>query len=199
MAFALLVTLGIPSQAQARVTKTWTADFDQDGVEEKLLKVTGVRRIRRYREPTEQLIISDPGFRNGARIPVSPRVVHLAAAGSRLQTPGDAVPDIYWRGYSGGMSLRLAYFGVANWTGTGVRYLWRYTWKDFGDSSRYAGAEFEVKDNLPDWPGREIILYEKFIRRGEPLCCPSGERQSVFAYDPTSGTFIGVGEGEEQF
>jgi hypothetical protein len=43
----------------------------------------------------------------------------------------------------------------------------------------------KLKELVRRFPGREIVLIEGWVRRGDALCCPSIIKRSYYRYDAT--------------
>jgi hypothetical protein len=114
---------------------------------------------------------------------ITPRVEHLGVRAVR-DGAEDQTPDIWYWGSIGNAGAVPRYYGLVDWTGRKARILWKYNTQLSSVRRRYAGAHASLfQDPDAETPGYEIKLREGVLRPGEPSCCPSRERVSLYRFE----------------
>jgi hypothetical protein len=114
-------------------------------------------------------------------IQVTPRVEHL---GLRAVRDGaeDQRPDIWYWGSIGGAGAVPRFYGLVDWDGRKARVLWKYDAR-VSSVKRYSGAHATLfQDPAAQTSGYEIKLQEGSRRPGEPNCCASRARVSLYRF-----------------
>ncbi len=185
VAVGTVVTTADKSGASPLSTKVLHADLDGDGVDEQVQVVVN-RRLSPYGGNgfVSESYVRILERRGGGRVriqQVSPkaenatvRLVHDYAQDQR--------PDV-WYAESLGNAGSL-YMGLVSWNGLTASVLWAYRAGSSGLGRKWSGARASlVDDPTANGRGFEIRLQEGVLSAGEPTCCPSHERISLYRFN----------------